>query len=252
MNFIFEMKYEKFIFLRLRTCCLKKRTSTLRTSNNATWREGRWTGVGNHVFPGDYLVFLTGDRETKCLGGDRQKTVWCLQQDQLCYLRNRRTKTLDVSYRTPDKLGSRSNSLTFCTVSEKSHTSLELCTFRCLVGHVCQRWGPVSCKTVGTMVDVFQVMIVNTIICKIQDSRLTTLVCNESRCNFKCSEILDILTMNLELKSPLFSWFLILQNAKSRPTFWRVLSSSVWPQKSNNDNWRYWKFYCQNQTKTKI
>jgi hypothetical protein len=25
MNFIFEMKYAKFIFLRLRTCCLKKK-----------------------------------------------------------------------------------------------------------------------------------------------------------------------------------------------------------------------------------
>ena len=62
-----------------------------------------------------------------------------------------------------------------------------------------------SRKTVGTMVDVFQVMIVNTIICKIQDSRLTTLVCNESRCSCRCTEILAFLTMKLELPSPLLS-----------------------------------------------
>ena len=41
-------------------------------------------------------------------------------------------------------------------------------------------------------------------------------------------------------------------NAKSRPTFWRDFSSSVWPQIFNNDNCRYWKFYCQNPAKTKI
>jgi hypothetical protein len=75
----------------------------------------------------------------------------------------------------------------------------------CLVGHVCQRCGPVSHKTVGTMVDVFQVMIDHTIICKVQTSRLTTLVWNESRCTCRYTEILTFLTMKVELLSPLLS-----------------------------------------------
>jgi hypothetical protein len=62
------------------------------TSNNTTWREGRWTGAGNHVLTSDYRVFLTGDRQTKCLDGDRQKTVWCLDQHELRYLRDGRTE----------------------------------------------------------------------------------------------------------------------------------------------------------------
>ena len=45
------------------------------TSNNGTWIHGSRTGEGNDVFPGDYRVFLTGDRQTKCLHGDRQRTV---------------------------------------------------------------------------------------------------------------------------------------------------------------------------------
>ena len=40
------------------------------TSNNATWMQGSRTGEGNDVLPGGYRVFLTGDRQTKCLGGD--------------------------------------------------------------------------------------------------------------------------------------------------------------------------------------
>ena len=66
------------------------------------------------------------------------------------------------------------SSLIVPLVQTTSHVSSELCTFRCLVGHVCQRCGPVSCKTVGTMVDVSEVMNVHTIICKINASRLTT------------------------------------------------------------------------------
>jgi hypothetical protein len=118
-----------------------------------------------HVLPTGYRVFLVGDRRTKCLGGDRQRTVWCLQQHQLCYLRNRRPKcALTVSCRRPGKLGCRSNSPSFCAAQATSHVSSELCTFRCLVGHVWQICGPVSRNTVGTMVDVCHVMVAHTII----------------------------------------------------------------------------------------
>ncbi len=94
---------------------------------------------------------------------------------------------------------------------------------------------PVSLNTVGTMVEVCQVMISHTIICRIQSSRLTTLVRNESRCSCSCTEILAFLTMKMELPSPLlsdspflsseqffcFSSFSNVRrnlNAKSRPT----------------------------------
>ena len=45
--------------------------------DKVTWREGRCTGAGNHVLTGGYRVFLTGDRQTKCLCVDRQRTVCC-------------------------------------------------------------------------------------------------------------------------------------------------------------------------------
>jgi hypothetical protein len=128
----------------------KNRTSRLQTSNNTTWREGRWTGAGKYVLTVGHRVCVGGDRQTKCLSGDRQRTVWCLEQDQLWYLRNRRTKcVLTVSCRRSDKLGWPSNSLCFCSVHTTSHVPSELFTFKCLGGHVCQRWGPVSRKTVG-------------------------------------------------------------------------------------------------------
>jgi hypothetical protein len=141
----------KYRFFGLRTLFFSKNmTSSLPTSNNPTWREGRWTGSGNHVLNEDHRVFLGGDRQTKCLTGDRQRTVWCLEQDQFGYLRNRRTKyVLSVSCRKPGKLGCRSNSLCVCVVHTTSHVSSEFFTFKCLVGHVCQRCGPVSWKTVG-------------------------------------------------------------------------------------------------------
>jgi hypothetical protein len=53
------------------------------------------------------------------------------------------------------------------------------------------------------MVDVSQVMISNTITCKIHTSRLTTHVRNELNCI--CPEILDFLSMKVELLSPLLS-----------------------------------------------
>jgi hypothetical protein len=94
------------------------------TSNNATWRKGRWTGGGNHVLTVGYRVFLGGDPQTKCLDGDRQRTVWCLEQHELRCLRNGRTEyALTVSYRRRGKLGCRANSLPFCGAHENSHVS---------------------------------------------------------------------------------------------------------------------------------
>jgi hypothetical protein len=63
-------------------------------------------------------------------------------------------------------------------------------------------WGPVSRKTVWTMVDVSQVMVDHTIICKIHTSRLTILVRDEVNFNYTCTKILTFLTMKLELLSP--------------------------------------------------
>ena len=55
------------------------------------------------------------------------------------------------------------------------------------------------------MVNVSQVMITHTIICKIHSSRLTTHVRNELSCSCSCTEILAFLTVKLELLSPLLS-----------------------------------------------
>ncbi len=57
----------------------------------------------------------------------------------------------------------------------------------------------------GTMVDVSQVMIAHTITCQIHSSRHTTPLCNELSCTCSCTEILTLLTMKLELLSPLLS-----------------------------------------------
>ncbi len=57
----------------------------------------------------------------------------------------------------------------------------------------------------GTMVDVSQIMIAHTITCQIHASRLTTPLRNELRCSSTCTEFLDLLTMKLELLSPLLS-----------------------------------------------
>ena len=55
------------------------------------------------------------------------------------------------------------------------------------------------------MVDVSQVMIDHTIICKIHTSRLSTYVWNELSWRWRCTEILSFLSMKLELLSPLLS-----------------------------------------------
>ncbi len=97
------------------------------TSNNTTWWEGRWTGEGNHVLTGGFRVFLTSDRQTKCLDGDRQRTVWSLDQHELHYLRNRRTEcVLTVSYRRNGKLGYRVISLSFCVAQHHMYPRISV------------------------------------------------------------------------------------------------------------------------------
>ncbi len=101
---------------------------------------------------GDYGVFLGGDRQRKCLTGDRQNNVWYLEDYQVRHLRNGRTQItqcgLTVVGRRSDKLGWRVNSMCFCVTHVHSHVSSEVCTFRCLVTDVCQRSGPVTCNEV--------------------------------------------------------------------------------------------------------
>ncbi len=66
---------------------------------------------------------------------------------------------------------------------------------------------PILCRArqCGTMVDVSQVMIAHTITCQIHASRHTTPLCNELRYSCSCTEILVLLTMKMELLSPLLS-----------------------------------------------
>ena len=68
-------------------------------------------------------------------------------------------------------------------------------------------WKMRSCgaQDSGTMVDVSQVMIAHTITCQIHASRHTTPLRNELSCSCSCTEILALLTMKLELLSPLLS-----------------------------------------------
>lgn len=73
-------------------------------------------------------------------GTDRQRNVWCSEEDRDHYVRKGRPKYgLTVDCRTPDKLDSRSNSLFFRAAHTPSHVSSELCSFT--VGHICQRSG---------------------------------------------------------------------------------------------------------------
>ncbi len=82
------------------------------------------------------------------------------------------------------------------------------------------------------VVDVSQVMISNTITSKIHTSRLTTHVRNELICNCRYTEILDLMSMKLEVLSLLLSdspflstksFFVFpifdVDNAKSRPAY---------------------------------
>ncbi len=103
--------------------------------------------------------------------------MWCLEDYQVRYLRNKLTKcSLTVVCRRPEKIVCRSNSLCFFTVHAPTHVSLELCTFRCLVGHVFQRSGPVDRNMCATMVNMSQVIISPNLICKFHILGLTVLL----------------------------------------------------------------------------
>ena len=67
----------------------------------------------------------------------------------------------------------------FIVTPTPTHVSIEICVFRCLVGHVFQRSGPVGHNVCGTMVNMSQVMISPDFICKIHILGLTVLQCNE-------------------------------------------------------------------------
>ncbi len=107
------------------------------------------------------------------------------QMITLCCLRNGlRTYSLTVVCRKTWKVGCRSNSLCLFVTYTPTHVSIELCIFRCLVGHVFQRCGPVVRNVCRTMVNMSQVMISPDFICKIHIICLTTLHCNERCCNY--------------------------------------------------------------------
>ena len=96
----------------------------------------------------------------------------------------------------------------------------------------------------GTLLDISQVMILHTLICKIYVLRLTTLVCDELVYSFHCTQILAFLTMKLEThvssvvripiylrpKSFVFVFLgekLMNENTKSRPSF-SILFDGNW------------------------
>ena len=99
-----------------------------------------------------------------------------MEDYQVRYLRNKLTiYSLTVVWRRSDKVVCRSNSLCFFATHAPTHVSLEICTFRCLVGHVFQRSGPVDRNMCGTMVNMSQVMISPDLIYKIHILGLTSL-----------------------------------------------------------------------------
>jgi len=115
--------------------------------------------------------------QCKVIGSDRRRTLfavdlegsmWCLEDYQVRYLRKKLTKyRLTVVCRRSDKVVCRLNSLCFFTVHGPTQVSLEICTFRCLVGHVFQRSGPVDPNMSVTTVNMSQVMICPDLIWKI-------------------------------------------------------------------------------------
>jgi hypothetical protein len=139
---------------------------------------------------------------TKCLGVDRQRTVWWLEEIK------------STSFVTDEQMRSH------CVLEKTRQTWLpfEFVVFMCgtfnltfiLVGLHLQMYSQKDAvlwhaRQCGTMVDVSQVMIVHTITCQIHTSRHTTPFRNELSCRCRCTEILVLLTMKMELLSPLLS-----------------------------------------------
>ena len=145
---------------------------------------GMSTEADNTMLSWDNSVFLGGDRQRRCLGSDLLWTMWCFDVHQVRYLHNGLRKySLTVLCRNPRIVGSRSNSLCFFVSCTHTHVSIEICIFRCLVGHVFQRYGPGVRNVCRTMVNMYQVMISPDFICKIHILCLTVLHCNERSCN---------------------------------------------------------------------
>jgi hypothetical protein len=96
----------------------------------------------------------------------------------------------------------------------------------------------------GTMVDVSQVMITHTITCQIHVSRHTTPLSNELSCNCNCTDILDLLTMKLELLSPLLSDSPFLSSKVF--LFFRFSNLTVEWTKWNHACWGPWKLSILN------
>ena len=130
-------------FVQVQVCIFFSGTLKLNLVQNSkklTWREVRWKAGGKTMFHRTAVGFLCGHRQVKCFCVDRQRHLYCLEEDLLRYLRNGRTKcALTVSCRRPEKLVCRSNSLCFCAAQASAHVSSEIYVFRCLLGHVCQR-----------------------------------------------------------------------------------------------------------------
>jgi hypothetical protein len=98
-----------------------------------------------------------------------------------------------------------SNSLCFCPAYTSSYVSSEFCTFRCLVGDVCQRYGPLPQCRVKTM-NIPQVMISHTLDCKIHTLCHTTRLCHVSRCSCRDTYLLVFVTLNSATLHSLFSF----------------------------------------------
>ena len=68
-NFI---TFKKEISWKARELRPTKTGRQLEKHKNQPAREGRWTVTGNAMLPANYRAFLGGDRQSKCLVGDRQ------------------------------------------------------------------------------------------------------------------------------------------------------------------------------------
>jgi hypothetical protein len=64
--------FKKEISLKARGLCPTKREDNPKSTKTNHGRKGRWTATCNAMLPANYRAFLGGDRQSKCLVGDRQ------------------------------------------------------------------------------------------------------------------------------------------------------------------------------------